>query len=440
MQTFRELIGLTRLTLALWWAKLPVLGFWLCLGWAGRELAIHASVRFSTNAIPATLAYSAALVWWVVAIVLMLHSVAGDRDGYRYAQDLALVSVDPNAPQRTRRDVVVDAVVPFMLVYAAWGLAEEHVNRVFQANMAYHGADALGFSITYTAWATYLGIAVVGWLALGLLEIVARKRTGLLIAIMRIALRGTVIVTGFMGFGSLLARIHSWAMNRQFWGWGRNLWEGLLGMLPDWQLWWDQSVPEAVRKVAGFVTDDVWPGLWESVAMPLVWLALTATVIGWSDFRRGVAAGRLASALSSGAERVRGSRLGRGVAAASGQGPLQLVRGWLVGQFEDLLPAAQALRMIVRSGIGFVAAYLLLGALVRLLPELLADRALWLVGPREWAATMVYLPLLSLLGEFLGWTLAVAFYAVAFDRAMTSVMARQQLSQAAGSAPHPAVS
>lgn len=431
MRTSRELLLLVAETGQFWVRRLPVLGFWLCIGWAGRELAIQASVLLGTNRIPATLAFVAAMVIWVVCLVMMLYAATGDRPSYHYARQAHLLSVADAGQERSVRLVLVEAVVPFLAVYSAWGLTEDHIQRVFDANLIHYGIDALSFSITYAAWQLYLGFAVAAWVIQGLLEIGFGGRGGVPVALLRIGVRGVAILTAFMGLDALAQRGLEWAYGRQFWAWGRGAWEGFLGLWPDWRLWWDQTIPEALRSAANALWNYVVPGFWEAILIPLVWLALTATVVGWQDFGRGVAPGRLATSLTTGATSVQHSRYGRWFAAATKSGPMLLVDRWVRGQLADLLPAVQAFRLILRSGWAFVAAYLLVGAVLRELPGKIVDGLFYLIGPNDFATTMRYSSLLELVGTFFGWTLAIAFYAVAFDRAMAAVIVRQQASVAA---------
>lgn len=250
MQTLRELAALIRGAGALWWDKLPLMGFWLCLGFAGREVGILVSVRFGPNLVASTLAHVTAMVIWVVCLVLMLHAATRDKQSYLYHEDSEQVTiVDPAGRGRTRQEVLTHAVAPFLAVWSAWGFTEEHVQRVFDANLIAYGIDVSNYSITFAAWPTYLAIALVAWILQAVIEITARGRGGVVMGAVRVFVRGTAILTAFMALDRVLRGLLEWASGRQFWAWGRGAWEGFKDLLPDWTLWWNQ-VPAAARRTA----------------------------------------------------------------------------------------------------------------------------------------------------------------------------------------------
>ncbi|HHW83624.1 MAG TPA: hypothetical protein GX743_07430, partial [Actinomycetales bacterium] len=407
MQTLHEVATLARGTASLWWARLPAIGLWLCLGFVGRELAIMASVRFGPNLLGSTLAFVAAMVVWVVCLVMMLHEATRGRQAYRFDEATGRVApADPSEGGRSPQDVLTHAVVPFLAAWAAWGFTEDHVQRVFNANIIHYGIDATNYSITFAAWPTYLAIAVVAWVVQAVLEITMRGRGGIALGLVRVFVRGMVILTAFLGLDSLITRSVDWARGRAFWAWGRDTWEAFKGLLPDWKLWWDTTIPEAVQQLVDALWGYLIPGLWLVVALPLVWLALTATVVGWDDLHRALPAGRLLGRVTSTAARVRRLRPVRSLEAAPARSPIRLLVLWLQNQVEDLVPVLQAFRLILRSGWPFIAAYLLLGAVVQAISTVVIEGLLHMVGPQDFASTMRYLQLLELAGEFLMWTIA----------------------------------
>ena len=412
MDTLTELRWLIRATGSLWWRRLPVLGMWFCLGWVGRELTTQIAVLLGANLVAATLFLVAGMLIWVVGIVFMVHGVADEVSALRPT------GASPVAEPLSRKRVLLDAVLPFLAVYAVWGLTEEHVQRAFNANIAFHGVDVANFSITFAAWQLYLAIAVVAWIAQAILTPILSGRGGLGAATLMTFLRGTSILTAFMGVSQLLVRLLNWSMGRQFWYWGAEAWHRFIELLPDWQLPWQLSLPETVRAAASTLWTTLAPGLLEAVALPLVWLALIAMVFGWSDLGATLTPGRLATRAGALQERIGRTRLASRLTEAERLSPAGAARAWFANQIDDLRPAVQALRLVMRSGWWFLAAYLVLGAFIRALDLWLRQGVMWLVGSRPFAETMRYLPVVELGAEFVSWTLAVALYVVAFDRAL----------------------
>lgn len=426
MSVVAEIAGLAQGAVRSWLRHFPVIGAWFCAGWTAREIGIQAAVLLGTNLVAAMVCFVVGMVIWVICLVMMLHVLTRDLVSFR------VVSDDPSVPAirpLSRREVLLEAVLPFLAVFAVWGLTEEQIVRAFNANMAYHGLDGAAFSISYAAWQLYLVIAVGAWLAQWVLSLVLRGRGGLPAALTMTLLRGMAILTAFIGLGELLARSTNWLGNRQIAAWTRQGWRRFLDALPEWGLPFDLTLPEAVAAGAATLWNHLVPGIFDAVLLPLIWLALTAMVVGWHDFTHGVANGRLASLVTSQAERVRATRLGQGVAAARAASPIGVLKYWAWEQLEDFLPAIQALRLIIRSGWVFLGAYLVVGAAARAVDAWLTAGMLWLIGPNSFADTLRYLSLLDLVAGLIGWTLAMCVYAAAFDRAMIGAVAHAQRLQ-----------
>lgn len=163
-------------------------------------------------------------------------------------------------------------------------------------------------------------------------------------------------------------------------------------------------------------------------------------VVCWHDFTRGVARGRLASALTGHRERLARTRVGSSLGQAGSTSPIGLVKAWLHNQLDDLLPVVQALRLILRSGLPFIGAYLLLSGVARAVEPWLVNALTWLAVPNTpVGSSVVYLDVIGFVAEFISWTLALCLYAVAFDRAMLRAVnrARQLTLPPAPPSPHP---
>lgn len=432
MDTIREIGALVADTARLLAARFPQIAAPLLFGWAARELLILLSVLVSANLIAATMAFVAAMVIWVIALVLALRAALTGRSAYVVSRSTEQLDVRDATHDIPIQRVLVEAVVPFLVVYSAWGLTEEHIQRVFDANVAQYGMASDRFSITFAQWPLYLTIAVIAWITQAVLELTVRDRGGLPVGIGRAFIRGTVILTAFMGLDSILAGLEGWARSRQAWAWVRIGWQNLLDWLPDWQLWWQQTIPEFLRSVVSGLWDFLVPGIWTMVLLPLVWLALTATVVGWQDIGEALTPGRITSRLARDRDRFLSTRAGRAVEAAAGQGPVRMLGSWVASQLDDLLPVVQALRLVLRSGVPFLAAYLLLGAAARTIAPMLTHGLLWVAGPQSIAGSLAVLPAVQLVSEVASWLVQVPLYAIAFERAM------RRADNVTGGAPPPA--
>lgn len=422
MRTTREIWLLGRDSVRLWWRFLPQLGFWFCLGLLSRELGMVASTVLSDRRwqlevvddsalfwgfrMAETLVFVVGLIGWVICLVLM---IASTRPGLRAVSSGQLAEVVPGglAPARNRRELLLDAVPAFLAVFAVGGFAEEQIEALFQANLITFGGRFSSFSVSMADWQGYLVLAA----AAALLALIVRPllhRRSIASALLRLGLKSITVLAGFLGLKGGLAVVTVWLMGRRVWQWGEIVWRGLVDVLPDWRVWRDMVLPEVVIEVSRYFWNSVLPGLIDSVALPLLWLALAATVFGWHDFRHGVrASGREQVLLDASRRLVRGS----------GLGPGQLAQRWLINQTEDYLPTLQAFRLILRAGIRFAGAFVVVMAAVAAMQAWQVYLLDWWLGPLE-------LPMSSFMAVFYKilelplQALWVAVLACAFDRAL----------------------
>lgn len=420
MQTLDEFAWLVRNAVGLWRRHLPVLVAWLAGGWAVREICFHVAVLLGPNRVAAMVCFALGMVVWVVSIIGMLYTVT--RRPLAFDELAASTGAPPIAPRRWR-DVMVDAVVPFLAIYAVWGLTEEQVQRAFTANLTYWGLDAANFSISFSDWRLYLVVTVAAWALQAAVGFLARgRRRGVVVSLVLTFLRGVAILTAFLGLDTLGKTTLGWFRGRQLWKWMTGAWDALVGALPGWQLPFDITLPDLVRDAGNFVWHGLLPGMFATVLLPLLWLALTATEVGWRDFTGGVARSRFAAVLDAVTDRARESS--QRATQSRDLGPLGVGRRVVAGQLEPVLPIVEAFRLILRAGLPLLGAYLVLAAAVRSLSSWLNDAVLWLIGPNSPAVTLRYSSVVELFAELVAWPLAVCVYASAFDRALLLTLRR----------------
>ncbi|GAB3819254.1 hypothetical protein GCM10028820_22950 [Tessaracoccus terricola] len=425
MQTLDELAHLARGTFGLWRRHLPALLTWLALGWSVRELSFHVGVLLGPNRLAALACFAFGMVFWVVCIIAMLFTVTRHPKAF---DEVTRTKGAPPIRQRRWRDVMIEAVVPFLALYAVWGLTEDQVQRAFSANLTWWGIDAANFSISFADWRLYLVVTVVAWALQAGIAFLARDRKGVLVSVLLTFLRGVAILTAFLGLDTIWNNVTVWLKGRQVWQWGTDAWDGFVVLLPEFHLPAGITLPEAVDRLGLFIWHGLLPGLLGAVLLPLLWLALTALTVGWHDFTSGVAGGRLLGVLDSASDRAR--RLGE----RRERTPLAVAGRVAAGQLEPLLPVVEAFRLVIRAGLPLLGAYLVLAATGRGLSTWLDDSILWLVGPNSTAITLRYAYLTELVAELLAWPLLACLYATTFDRVLQVTLKEPQ---PAGSKPIP---
>lgn len=437
VRTLREFRLLGREWLSLWWQLLPALGFWYCVGRICLELGSAGATLLRPDVGPgealaaagvpvravSTVVFIAGLVVHVIALVMMIQSLA---TGLRATRDPHIREIVPGqfAEQRTRRDIIVETVAPFLAVYALGGFAEEQVERLFQANLSMNGLDPGGFTVNFSQWQLYLAMAAVSWGVLALTDFLGRRRPNVPLTVIGLLAKGTLVLSAFIAFDTIQTRIMDWVHGRAIWVRMMEAWEAFLALLPDVKLWFDLTVPEALRVAASEFWDTFVPGIVDSIVLPLFWLALTATVFGWHDFNAGVRANRAEAALLRRAQSLTEGRVGAGVKDAMDAGPVRAAWNWLRNGAEDFLPVIQAFRLIARSGPRFIGAYLVLAAIATALPKLLYAGVQFAMGPQTLNTSLFYSVTLKALVDLIGLTLQVALYGAAFDRCLRAAAGR----------------
>ena len=192
-------------------------------------------------------------------------------------------------------------------------------------------------------------------------------------------------------------------------------------MLPDLSLPFDLTLPRVVAEVGHWFWHSLLPGVGTAILLPLVWLALTATVFGWQQrSARDLVAG---TPLEGHATRVT-ERLSRGRHTApwrAGRRSLDILTGDLRTKY---LPVVHALRLVIRAGPRFLGAYLVLATLLATLQDISAPLIDVAVGPQSVAVSLATQPISDLAVDLVFTTLSVALYVAAVDRVFAEVSGR----------------
>lgn len=415
-----ELWSLVRTTGRLWRRTWWQTGAWFCLGWAVHTLGLLASARLgAAHGALALVAFVVGVVATLVALVLMIHAVEPHlRTAAGPPSDpgaLSAAHVPGQVFARERAvDVVASAVGPFLAVYAVWGFVDDQVRALFATNYAVQGlGGVLNFSLNLSPdrWRFFAAAAALAWVAkqvLALLTAHGRRRGLALLGILAEALW----VFSLFAVALIATRAGlDWLRTRAAWVGLQDGWLGLLGLLPDWRLPFGLTVPQALDGAVDLLVGTVVPGAWTAVALPLVWLALTATVLGWREF--------------GGAGALAGTRLER-PAARLVLGRRTRVLAALAT--DDLrtkyLPVLQALRLVGRAGPRFVGVYLVLATVLTAAQAVFDIAVTVLVGPRGVGTALLVDPFAVLVSGLVFTPVAIALYAAAFDEALTAALHR----------------
>jgi hypothetical protein len=397
MRTATEGIRLVSDAAALWWSRLLPLITTYVIGFALHLLGLRLSVLLGPgHQVLATLVFVLAVLAQVGALVLMLWLCR------------------PPGDEETALDVAALAIGPFLAVYALWGLVDDEVYALFAANIAVNGgAGPDQWSVNLRWWQLYLGLAVGAWLLRQVVAAVtrrsgtvSRRRPWLLLGVV---LEGVWTFASALAALALLRQVLGWAASRAVWQGVVGAWYGFLAMVPDLQLPFALTLPEALQSLVGWLVGTLLPGLAQAVLLPLVWLALAAVVFGWRD----VDAHPVAD------ETVLIARLPRRWATGPWGSLLHRVGLLLTGDLRTkYLPVLRAFRLLWATGPAFLAAYLVLATGVGTLRSWGELSLARLLGPRDPYVALAWSWAEELVISTVFTTVAVALYAAAARRTM----------------------
>ena len=389
MGTVVEILRLAADAARLWVAVFTRMGCWFLAGFSVSLLANYVSVLLGGRSnIAATVVFVLGLVALVAALVLTIDAAGTSGD-------------------ESRLDLLVRTVGPFLAVYAVWGLVEDEVSELFVVNVALQGQGGFEtWSVNLSRTWLYVGLAVAAWILRRLLGLLATRVNPRALLLPSVLAEGVWVVASLLALFTLVRQGLDWLQERVVWQWLRTAGHEVLAALPDLRLPFDLTLPEAVAAAASWAWTVLLPGLSTGVLLPLLWLALTATVLGWPDPR----AGRLEQLRARVADRTRTptARLALGAGA--------LLTSDLRTKY---LPVLRALRFVLTAGWRFVLAYLILATAVttaRGWGVLGLER---LVGPQSSTGTLAWWAVTNLVEGLLFTTLAVAVYVAAYTRVVT---------------------
>src|SRR5690606_17840167 len=427
MRTLTALLTLTKDSATLWWRTYPRLLTWFCLGFGVHHLGQHASALVGSRyQLVATMLFVLGVLGWLACLVMMIHAVKPALWTPRHLRPGGVSDVVPQPLFADERgiDVLTLALGPFLAVYSVWGLVEEEVSSLFFADLSREGLaepaswsisfapDRLGYYVTLTAGAWLLGKLVT------VLRVRLRARDGVALGmrVVSIAADGTAVFGLFVAPGIGAGQLREWWQGRMISVWLGQTWRGLVDRLPSWHLWFDATLPEVVRDAVTWFWATLLPAISDRLLLPLMWLALAATVFGWREFRgRDVVAGTRLETAGARLDHVTGRV---GVDAGAVPTLVALATDDLRTKY---LPVANALRLVWRAGPRFVGVYLVAATALWAAELLASELLLRVIGPQPDDVFFAMDPFLELLLGAVFVTGSIALYATAFDRAVAAV-------------------
>jgi len=414
---YGHVTGLVAGTARTWWQLLPTLLLIQVVSYSGSEILRLAAAWLSeTSQWVSLFLIAVSFVVLLSGIVITLRLV-GDHIG----TPEALTATSGTGAGTTMSHTLAVTLLPFLGIYATFGKIQEAARQVVLQGFVISGnvyTDSLERLNPRTARdylivsAVVVGAYVVRRVLDHLREKTGRRTYGAAAAVMEAFFMLSLLMAG----QRVLVRVWQWFVGRQY------------------QVWIDDSaaslgrtlslahidLPAIVTWFWQWFTSTAWPAVIDTFAEPVLWLAMTALACG-SQVRS------LADLWQTdpGERRSSGRRATRALAhraARAGRARrawLEFQEAFLSDVDDKYLPTWQSLRLILRVGLSFLAAFALVHAVVRFIDTGLNRLVQVLIGGHDlpfWASVD---PIVSLLLTSVVEPFRLTLLAVAFHRAIT---------------------
>ncbi|WP_375424422.1 hypothetical protein [uncultured Friedmanniella sp.] len=426
-------------TVRVWWRLLPQLLAVYLLGWLGSQLALRlAVIAGDVSAWLALVFFSFNFVALLASLVVILQ-MAGRELGVR-----ALIpqeEAENDGRDESITSLLAVTLLPFLGIYAAFGQATEAANTLTVEQGIRNGLgasgsvlDVLNDASLHHPWrllAVVVGVYVLRR-GLDLLhEHTGRRLLGLLVAFVE----SFFMLLVLLGAIRLLQRVVLWLRDRAFWGWLADARDAAAAFLDRFAI----NLPAVLHTLAGFLSEQVWPVLWEVVSQPIIWLAVAALIYGTQVlslaelWRKGQ--GYADRVPGAGVFARRRDKRAAGRIAPAPQGLLRVAgeaKEAFLGDVDDkYLPTFHSLRLVLRAGLVFLGSFVLVYGVLQTVTDDAGTAIDRLLGGHTLPFWTVWNPWIDLLETLPFEPLRLCLLAVAFRRCLELF---QRRSRAAGTA------
>ena len=408
-----------------WWLLLPQLLAVNALGYVGLEAALVVAPAISnSHAWLAVVVLAFGLVLQLSAVIVSLRLVGRTL---RIGELLPEEAVSDDRDNSTAHLLAI-TLLPFLGIYSVFGRVQEVINSLIANEIVIRGLGERSVMATLNPTTgkqmVTVGLVVAGAYVLRRLVELVHDHTGFRpLGLLAAMIEAFFIFVFLLSGRSIVLQLVSWLQDRAFAGWWRTLKEG-----------WATSAGEISHYLPRFaqwlwhlVADVTWPLFKAGLAEPVLWLAVAALIYG-SHVLSVAEIWRKGEPLSAHLDRERTVHLRRRAKREQARASGWVRRGWLEVQeafFGDIddkyLPTVQSLRLLLRSGLPFLAAYILAYALVSSVEEGLLRAVLGLLGTHESPFWVSWLSLINLFVSVVGDSLRWALLGVAFARILQAL-------------------
>lgn len=411
MQLFRELGTLAQRAWSLWLRYLPIIGFWLLLGQLGFQLFnAAASLVGAAHPVWAFVLFATGVSVQVVGTIIAILSLkpAMRTPAVLAADPERLLRFNvPSAVWRSERplEVALLSIGPIMGAYAAWGVVESMLGDAALWMAIFHRVDTSSWWLTQRTdrLLLFAGVAAIALLARIIFGLLTRRGVSMWWLVPQILLESLWTFAGALTVLVAVREFGPWFSMTRFGNWLGDMTRTVISLIPPLPLPFDLTLPEALVAAFNWIWTGLLPAVWQGVLWPAVWLAVTAMVFGWREFRVRDLLGRGPRSHAAAAEPSRSDRF----------------LAFLTTDLrEKYLPILHILRLIFRSGLYVLGAFLVLHAIVTMAETLFGNQlGFWFASGSQTGA-YVTIALRQILPLALFQSMLLCLYAATFDRGL----------------------
>jgi len=389
----------------------PALLAWFLAGWAIRLVMLRVAGWVGENVDPllGQLILPVAVLARLASYVAMFLVLRGELPHYARLEGVS-DRAEPGPPAgflSSWLSTVGTAVVPFFVIYAAWGLINEDGTAYARAAVDVLNLETEGTALdTPFSWQT-VSIVVVAFVLRRVLARFAARLPGWT-GLVAVYLEAVWVFIAVSFIRDLLIGLPEWFATRRMFAWAVDGWASLRESIPaiDW-----------ASEAWGWITRQ----LGEAVFQPLAWLALAAIVLaGTLTIPRGRSRGRLAAVGEAAARRWR----------AIGPRTRRILTWPVNGLRERWEPIASAFRLVWRAGPVVMGGYVLAFGVLTVGAEWLRFAVFHLLGPHELRWWIAWDEPIGLAIDALVYLVQLCLVAAAYDRCLRALDERVSAPEA----------
>ena len=423
-----DLRALVSDTVRVWWRLLPQLLTLQIGGWLGYQITLWIAAAVSTrNGWIALGIFSLGFVFTLGSIVLMLRLVG---------RELGIRTLIPRSDDESDdgRDTSISrllalTLLPFLGIYAAFNYVSQRAEELNVRSLLQTGVlgetTLLGqLNPTSSRRTLVIVICVVAgaYIVRRVLDLLHARTQWQWLGVATATVEAFFLLVLILSGQRLLYSLRAGLLDREVFSWLDQFVQSMAGFFRLFRI----DLPAVLALVGRFLRDIAWPAVLDVMVEPVAWLAVAALVYGshvlsladlWRKGEPLASQVPIPRRLRRLRDRKVGSTGVRRIALAFQEA--------FLGDIDDkYLPTLQSIRLIIRSGLTFLGAYVLIYTAIRVLNNLIDVVSSLLAGGHQVDFWVPYGSFFDLLGFLPTESLRICLLAVAFHRCLLLFKAR----------------